>query len=85
MNKVAILGSGKSAENFIKAIKLNSDFKLVQIGSRNKNRAKKISTNYSNNIEINSINKVIESKKNNLVIVCLPASIQFEVIKNYLN
>ena len=42
MNKVAILGSGKSAENFIKAIKLNSDFKLVQIGSRNKNRAKNI-------------------------------------------
>ena len=81
MNKVAILGSGKSAENFIKALKLNSDFKLIQIGSRNKNRAKKISTKYSNNIEINSINKVIESEKNNLVIVCLPASIQFEVIK----
>ena len=81
MNKVAILGSGKSAENFIKALKLNSNFKLIQIGSRNKKRAKKISNKYGNNIEINSINKVIKSEENNLVIVCLPAPVQFEVIK----
>ena len=33
MNKIAILGSGKSAKNFVKAINKSSKFKLIQIGS----------------------------------------------------
>ncbi len=82
MNNVAIIGSGKSAKNFIKAINKSADFKLIQIGSRNLKAAKKLSLISNSKVEINTVNKIIKSKLNNLVIICLPGYIQPKIIKS---
>ena len=84
MNKIAILGSGKSAKNFVKAINKSSKFKLIQIGSRNLQAANQISSICNSHVQIKSINKVIKSKANNTVIVCLPGYLQPSIIKNLL-
>lgn len=84
MNKIAILGSGKSAKNFAQAIYKSSKFKLIQIGSRNFKAANQISSICNSNVEIKSINKIIKSKANNTVIVCLPGYVQPRIIKNLL-
>lgn len=80
MNNVGIVGTGKSAENFIKALNKNPKFKLVAIGGRDKRKAKKIAKMYSKDVDILSINSVIKSTKNDLVIVCLPGSINAKII-----
>ena len=84
MNKVAILGSGKSAKNFIQAINKSKKFKLIQIGARNYKAAKQISLISNSDVEIKSINTIIKSKSNNLIIVCLPAFVQSKIVKSLL-
>ena len=84
MNKVGIIGSGNSAINFIRALNKSSKFKLCEIGSRNPFSAKKISKIYRSKINIKSINDVINSKENNLVIVCLPGYLQPQIIEKLI-
>ncbi len=81
MINVSILGSGKSAENFIKSIKNIPNFKIDEIGCRNKLKAKKLIEKFNLNTKVNTIEKIINSKKTQLVIICLPSYVQLKVLK----
>ena len=85
MINVGVLGSGKSAINFIKALNTFPNLKLVEIGSRNKFSANKISKIYKSKIFIKSIDDVIYSKKNSLVIICLPPFLQPKIIEKLIS
>jgi len=70
--KVALIGSGKTAEKHAEVIKCFQNYKITSVFSKNLKNAKKFSRKYKIESFYNNFNEFISKEIYDLIIICLP-------------